>query len=188
MSFFIWILWFFVLVKEVFYFNSTTHLIWTLSLVPSVIIGFDCYSSRKFMEISQENIMCVDNSWHFVTLPLVTQNKRRHLIPWAYSDFKWQGWSNRDKTQNPKKFLGLPTKPKTIPGPKLTAQKSHAEFPSLKNIQKALNDLIRKMKNNITPRDTGVLWVLDPDLDISWGGGGWSQTKYFFCPLGLSLV
>ena len=36
------------------------------------------------------------------------------------------------------------------------------------------------MKNNITPRDTGVLWVLDPDLDISWGGGGWSQTKYFF--------
>ena len=87
MSFFIWILWFFVLVKEVFYFNSTTHLIWTLSLVPSVITGFDCYSSRKFMEISQENIMCVDNSWHFVTLPLVTQNKRRHLIPWAYSGF-----------------------------------------------------------------------------------------------------
>ena len=79
--------------------------------------------------------------------------------------------------------MGLPTKPKTIPGPKLTAQKSHAEFPSLKNIQKALNDLVRKMKNNITLRDTGVLWVLDPDLDISWGGGVVSN-KIFFLPFG----
>ena len=33
------------------------------------------------------------------------------------------------------------------------------------------------MKNNITPRDTGVLWVLDPDLDISWGGGGGGGLK-----------
>ena len=88
------------------------------------------------------------------------------------------------KTQ--KKFLGLPTKPKTIPGPKLTAQKSHAEFPSLKNIQKALNDLMRKMKNNIMPRDTGALPVLDTDLEIreggrgGGGGGAWSPKKYFF--------
>ena len=78
--------------------------------------------------------------------------------------------------------MGLPTKPKTIPGPKLTAQKSHAEFPSLKNTQKALNDLIQKMKNNIMPRDTGALPVLDPDLEIK-GGGGWSP-KNFFLPFG----
>ena len=97
------------------------------------------------------------------------------------------------KTQ--KKFLGLPTKPKTIPGPKLTPQKSHAEFPSLKNIQKALNDLIRKMKKNITPRDTGALPVLDPDLEIREGGRGEGgrggrvvSKKIFFGPLGLSLV
>ena len=89
------------------------------------------------------------------------------------------------KTQ--KKFLGLPTKPKTIPGPKLTPQKSHAEFPSLKNIQKALNDLIRKMKNNITPRDTGALPVLDTELEIKGGGGGEGEDclqKNIFLPFG----
>ena len=65
------------------------------------------------------------------------------------------------------------------------AQKSHAKFPSLKNIQKALNDLIRKMKNNIMPRDTGVLRVLDPDLEISWGGGGeGGLQKNIFWPFG----
>lgn len=86
------------------------------------------------------------------------------------------------KLKTQKRFLGLPTKPKTIPGPKLTPQKSHAEFPSLKNIQKALNDLIRKMKNNIMPRDTGALPVLDTDLREGGrgGGGGWSPKKYFF--------
>ena len=33
-------------------------------------------------------------------------------------------------------------------------------------------------KKNITPRDTGVPPVLDPDLAI--GGGGWSPKKFFF--------
>ena len=40
------------------------------------------------------------------------------------------------------------------------------------------------MKNNITLRDTGVLWVLDPDLDISWGGGRVVSNKIFFLPFG----
>ena len=36
-------------------------------------------------------------------------------------------------------------------------------------------------KKNITPRDTGVLPVLDPDLVMGGGGGGgWSPKKYFF--------
>ena len=34
-------------------------------------------------------------------------------------------------------------KPEKIPGPKLTPKKSHAEFPSLKNIQKALNSFLK---------------------------------------------
>ena len=38
-------------------------------------------------------------------------------------------------------------------------------------------------KKNITPRDTGVLPVLDPDLAM----GGGLQKNIFF-PLGLSLV
>ena len=47
------------------------------------------------------------------------------------------------------------------------------------------------MKNNIMPRDTGALPVLDPDLDIKGGEGGRGRVvskKIFFCPLGLSLV
>ena len=43
-------------------------------------------------------------------------------------DFKWQGWSNGGKNQNPKKSLDQNLSPK----------KSHAEFPSHnKNFQKA---------------------------------------------------
>ena len=38
------------------------------------------------------------------------------------------------------------SKPEKIPGPKLTPLKTHAEFPSLKNIQKALNGITRKVK------------------------------------------
>ena len=57
-------------------------------------------------------------------------------------DFKWQGWSNGAKNQNPKKSLGLPTKPKKSVEQTLIPQKTHAEFPSLKNFQKALNDMV----------------------------------------------
>ena len=39
--------------------------------------------------------------------------------------------------QNPKKFLDQ----------NLTPKKSHAEFPSHKNFQKALNDITRKIQN-----------------------------------------
>ena len=41
-------------------------------------------------------------------------------------------------------------------------------------------------KKNITPRDTGVPPVLDPDLAIGGGGGGLQKNIFF--PLGLSLV
>ena len=43
-------------------------------------------------------------------------------------------------------------------------------------------------KKNITPRDTGVLPVLDPDLAMGGGGGGGGLQKNIFFPLGLSLV
>ena len=54
---------------------------------------------------------------------------------------------NGSKNQNPKKSLGLPTKPPKIPGSKINPQKSHAEFRSLKNFQNALNDITRKVKD-----------------------------------------
>ena len=49
------------------------------------------------------------------------------IIPGGTLNFKWQRWSNGGKNQNPKKFLDQ----------NLTPQKSHAEFPSHKNFQKA---------------------------------------------------
>ena len=48
---------------------------------------------------------------------------------------------------------------------------------------------MRKMKNNIMPRDTGALPVLDTDLEIreggrgGGGGGAWSP-KNIFLPFG----
>ena len=51
----------------------------------------------------------------------------------------------QEQKSKPQKILGrgLPTKPKKIPGPKINPQKSHAEFPSLKNVQKTLHDITR---------------------------------------------
>jgi len=42
---------------------------------------------------------------------------------------------------------GQKSKPKKIPDQKLTPKRSHAEFPSLKNFQKGLNDITRKKKH-----------------------------------------
>ena len=62
-------------------------------------------------------------------------------------DFKWQGWSNGGKKSKPKKkSLGLQTKLKKSLDQNLTPKKSHAEFPSHKNFQKALNDTTRKIE------------------------------------------
>ena len=43
-------------------------------------------------------------------------------------DFKRRGWSNGAKSQDPKKSLGLPAKPKKIPGPKINPQKIPCRF------------------------------------------------------------
>ena len=48
-------------------------------------------------------------------------------------DFKWQGWLNGGKNQNPKKSLDQ----------NLTPQKCHAEFPSHKNFQRNYTARIR---------------------------------------------
>ena len=58
----------------------------------------------------------------------------------------WRGCSNGGKNQNPRQSLRLSIKPKKVPGSKLTPKKSHAEFPSLKNFQKVLNNITRKIK------------------------------------------
>ena len=53
----------------------------------------------------------------------------------VYSKFQVTGMI-RCNNQNPKNFLAQ----------KLTPKKSHADFPSLKNFHKALNDVTRKIK------------------------------------------
>ena len=53
----------------------------------------------------------------------------------VYSKFQVRGMIRCDN-QNPKNFLA----------PNLTPEKSHADFPSLKNFPKALNDVTRKIK------------------------------------------
>ena len=58
----------------------------------------------------------------------------RHNPRGSTPGFKWQGWSNGGKNQNPKKSLDQ----------NLTPKKSLAEFPSHKNLQKALNYITRK--------------------------------------------
>ena len=57
-----------------------------------------------------------------------------------------RGCSNRSKKQNPRQSLRLSIKSKKVPGSKLTPKNSHAEFPSLKNFQKVLNNITRKIK------------------------------------------
>ena len=47
-------------------------------------------------------------------------------------------------TKNP---LGFKQNPKKFLAQNLTPKKSHAEFPSHKNFQKALNDITRKIQN-----------------------------------------
>ena len=59
-------------------------------------------------------------------------------------DFKWQGWSNGGKNQNPKTSLGLHTKPNKIPGPKfhfsLFAElRGRAYVVTITNLQIVLN-------------------------------------------------
>jgi len=59
-------------------------------------------------------------------------------------------WGQKSK---PQKSLGLPTKPKKSLDQKLTPKKSHAEFPSLKNFQRGLNDITRNKKKNKNTRN-----------------------------------
>ena len=60
-------------------------------------------------------------------------------------DFKWQGWLKGVKNQNPEKSLDK----------NLALKKSHAEFPSNENFQKALNVVTRNIETSVlnTPKN-----------------------------------
>ena len=63
---------------------------------------------------SSHHYFCWFIKW--VSLSLLSFLYPRESTP----DFKWRGWLNGGKNQNPKKSLGLPAKPKKIPGPKIS--------------------------------------------------------------------
>ena len=77
--------------------------------------------------------------------PLINEiNCMLRLVRWffsqeGYSGIQVSGMIEWGKKQNPKKALDQ----------NLTPQKSHAEFTSLKNFQKGLNDVTRKKKIEI---------------------------------------
>ena len=74
-------------------------------------------------------------------------------FPGGYSGFKWQGWLNGGKNQNPRISLGLPIKTIKIPGPKINPRNCQAEFPNLKKFEKALMDITGKITLNINIRN-----------------------------------
>ena len=69
-------------------------------------------------------------------------------------DFKWQGWSNGGKNQNP-----INPWTKTQP-----PKKSPTEFPSHKNLQKALNDITRKIETLVMDRN--VYLFITPSINL----------------------
>ena len=81
------------------------------------------------------------------------------LSGWGTLDFKWQGWSNGGKKQNPKKFLDQNLGPK----------KTHANIPSHKNFQKALNDI-----PNVVAIRTGpvhrIVFAIHTGFLLNWLG------------------
>ena len=70
-------------------------------------------------------------------------------------EFKWQGWSNGEKYQNPPKSLKPPT---NIYPPPPKKKKFHAEILSLKNLQKVLN--IKRAAKHWTAETSLVLYFI----------------------------
>ena len=90
----------------------------------------------------------------------VSNNLGVYFLSWRGTlDFKWQGWSNGGKNQNPKKFLDQ----------NLGSKKTHAKFPSHKNFQKALNDI-----PNVVAIRTGpvhrIVFAIHTGFLLNWLG------------------
>ena len=89
----------------------------------------------------------------FETSDVVARNERRSRILASQGgtrNFKRRVWSNGAKSQDPKKFLGLPAKPKKSLDRKLTPQKTHADFVALKSSQ------AKEIKSSLKQKGTSV--------------------------------
>ena len=93
----------------------------------------------KLLEIFSRNpshgkvkISCIwlRNSWQVHTVCILAgAHQSGYPTPRGGTrDFRWRGWSNGAKSEDPKKSLGLPAKTKKIPGPKINPQKIPCRF------------------------------------------------------------
>ena len=86
----------------------------------------------------QFNIFCTGTKTNCTKVQIELQQ--------IYSGFQVMGMIEWGQNSKPKEIPRASNKtPKKIPGPKLTPQKPHAEILCLKNLQKALNDITRKI-------------------------------------------
>ena len=106
----------------------------------SVFMLFVAISSI-FISLFKGHVAC----WNFCLTGSPYTQLFLHPLPretrWGTPDVKWHGWSNGGKNQNLKK---IPTNPKP-------PKKSHGGFVSLKNFQKALNLITRKIPKTYSP-------------------------------------
>ena len=115
------------------------------------------------LRMSVRVVLCYNFTW----LP----GSGDRLISSARDD--WMG----DKNKNPKTSQGVPTKPKKFVDQKLTtphppqpptprAKKSHAEFPSVLNFQKALNSILYLVIWLYFIHETTWLWYAGTTMNL----------------------
>ena len=79
--------------------------------------------NRRFYIIIMATILKNPPSWIISQHYRVICRGKNVYSQGGTRDFKWPGWSNGAKSQDPTKFLGLPAKPQKIPGPKINPPK-----------------------------------------------------------------
>lgn len=110
-----------------------------------------CFALKHFLNFSLDFLLfsspLISSTFQSYHSPLsgtpgkFYENRYGQLL--AY-DFKWQGWSKGAKRKPQKIFWASNQKTKKIPELKINPrQKSHAEFPSVKNSQMQRNALTR---------------------------------------------
>ena len=128
----IWTLWLFRSIIRSSLNLITMHMPMLFSQHPVYCVNVvGTQNAHNLISVSTDGKMCswsldmlsqpqVKSWWSFTSFQLV-----RSVIfsQGGTPDFKWREWSNGDKTWNPNKSPGLPTKPKKIPGPKINPQK-----------------------------------------------------------------
>ena len=87
-------------------------------------------------------------------------------------DFKWRGWSNGAKSQDPKKPVGLPAKPKKIPGPKINPV--NLIFQTHKSQAKEIKSSLKEKGIPVTVKPTD--WIEAVEVLYTGGHYGTMQT------------